>query len=305
MSKLGPILKEKRESLNISIEEVSLHLKINKTIVVKLEEGEFYSLPSYVYAYGFVKKYAEFLKIDFEDIKDIFQEECVKDEYNISFTPINSKKLEHKVAANPINSKKLILMILILLVILGGIFYFKYVSNKSQAVNKKTENYTPVMLSNKSDNKSDNSSDNNSINTEINNKNLIDKDINKKKEESDKNKIIKTEVLPEKKENADKNETKKVVDKDSLKEAKLVFIDVCWIHLNIDGEKQIDFIAQPKEIKTVKFKKYFILDIGNAAAVSVKYKKKRISGFGAYRQPVKHLKFTLDDNGHLIYSKLK
>jgi hypothetical protein len=65
----------------------------------------------------------------------------------------------------------------------------------------------------------------------------------------------------------------------------------------------MDFIAEKGLRKSIDFSDYFIMDIGNAAAITISYGDNVFSNLGGYRQPVKNLKFIMD-NGSLTYSKV-
>ena len=58
--------KEIREKRGISLTEVSESLKIRKKYLQAIEEKDYSQLPGGVYSIGFLKSYANFLKIDAE-----------------------------------------------------------------------------------------------------------------------------------------------------------------------------------------------------------------------------------------------
>lgn len=75
MKKTGQILKETREAKSISLQEVSIHLKINTKTLKALETGDKSQLPAKTFLRGFVQSYAQFLKLDLNQIMEVFQEE--------------------------------------------------------------------------------------------------------------------------------------------------------------------------------------------------------------------------------------
>lgn len=75
MSELGRILKEKRESLGLSLSEVSLATKIGARTLAAIEEGHFESLPALPFAKGFVRSYANYLKLDSDKMVSLYLEE--------------------------------------------------------------------------------------------------------------------------------------------------------------------------------------------------------------------------------------
>lgn len=75
MKRTGQLLREARESSGVSLQEVSVHLKISIRILKALEEGDEAHLPAKTFLRGFVKSYAQFLKADQNHILDVFQQE--------------------------------------------------------------------------------------------------------------------------------------------------------------------------------------------------------------------------------------
>lgn len=68
MSELGNLLKSTREEQKKSMQDVVDDTRIRENFIKIIEEGRFKDLPSYLHAYGFVKKYAEFLNLDYENV---------------------------------------------------------------------------------------------------------------------------------------------------------------------------------------------------------------------------------------------
>ncbi|MCE3255093.1 MAG: Helix-turn-helix domain [Rickettsiaceae bacterium] len=66
---IGDILKTKRISLEISIEEVSHKLKVKKQDIINLEENNLDLITRHLYLSGFIKSYGKILKIN-NDIID-------------------------------------------------------------------------------------------------------------------------------------------------------------------------------------------------------------------------------------------
>jgi cytoskeletal protein RodZ len=70
---IGKSLKEKREALEISLEEASARTHIKLEFLQALEEETFYSLPDPVYLTGFLRRYAHFLGLDADALVQEFQ----------------------------------------------------------------------------------------------------------------------------------------------------------------------------------------------------------------------------------------
>ena len=75
MKKVGEILKAEREKKGLSLHEIGMSLKINAKILKSIEEGSGENLPAKTFLRGFIRSYAQYLKLDAEEILRLFQEE--------------------------------------------------------------------------------------------------------------------------------------------------------------------------------------------------------------------------------------
>lgn len=71
----GELLKSERTRKNLSVQDVAFALKLSPKIITAIESGETESLPAKTFIRGFVKSYAQFLKIDVDQVMRQFQEE--------------------------------------------------------------------------------------------------------------------------------------------------------------------------------------------------------------------------------------
>ncbi len=71
----GELLKSERLRKDLKIQDVAYALKLNSRIVTALEEGDLENLPSKTFIRGFVKSYADYLKLDSNVVLRQFQEE--------------------------------------------------------------------------------------------------------------------------------------------------------------------------------------------------------------------------------------
>lgn len=75
MKRTGEILRQSREKNGLSLHEIGLHIKINYKILKAIEDGDTSKLPAKTFLRGFVRSYATFLKMNVEEIMQVFQEE--------------------------------------------------------------------------------------------------------------------------------------------------------------------------------------------------------------------------------------
>lgn len=71
----GELLKSERINLKLSVQDVSASLKLSPKIINALEAGDLDNLPAKTFVRGFVKSYAQFLKLDVDAVLRQFQEE--------------------------------------------------------------------------------------------------------------------------------------------------------------------------------------------------------------------------------------
>jgi len=75
MKRTGEILKKAREQKGLSINEIALSLKISSKILKAIEDGDASQLPAKTFLRGFVQSYANYLRLDVNDVLKTFQDE--------------------------------------------------------------------------------------------------------------------------------------------------------------------------------------------------------------------------------------
>lgn len=71
----GELLKSERIKKDLSIQDVAYALKLSVRIITAIENGDIDDLPAKTFVRGFVKSYADYLKIDSDAVLKQFQEE--------------------------------------------------------------------------------------------------------------------------------------------------------------------------------------------------------------------------------------
>ena len=127
MKTVGQILSIERNSKNLSISDVSIELKISKSIIINLENDNIKNNSDIIFNIGHLRSYANFLELDTETIIKKFKVEVsynVKEEKK-NITPIvenNLFKIEKFFAAS------------IILIIFTS-FYFLFVDRNDNEIN--------------------------------------------------------------------------------------------------------------------------------------------------------------------------
>ncbi len=68
LRQIGDLFRARRKELNLSLKEVENSTSIRSGYLEAIEEGSIHQFISGVYAFGFMKQYANFLGIDFESL---------------------------------------------------------------------------------------------------------------------------------------------------------------------------------------------------------------------------------------------
>ena len=98
MKDIGAKLKEARESVDISIEEAANDLKVSKSQIENIEAGNLEAFQDIFYLKYFIRDYAKYLGLDYDDLVDEFNEYLFDYTSKISLTEIEeaSKKEQEK-----------------------------------------------------------------------------------------------------------------------------------------------------------------------------------------------------------------
>ncbi|MBC7421006.1 MAG: helix-turn-helix domain-containing protein [Bdellovibrio sp.] len=71
----GELLKSERIKQNLGVQDVAFSLKLSSKIITSIESGRLDELPAKTFVRGFVKSYAQLLKVDVDQVMRQFQEE--------------------------------------------------------------------------------------------------------------------------------------------------------------------------------------------------------------------------------------
>ncbi len=122
---VGEILRRSRVYYNQSVDEVAGILRIRSTHLEAIEQGRIDDLPGRVYAFGFVRAYAEYLGLDGEKIVKLFKTQIG--------APVNDRPdLHMPVAASESKSPNMAIIIGSLLVLVAGGFAMMYSGGDDQ-----------------------------------------------------------------------------------------------------------------------------------------------------------------------------
>lgn len=322
MSKLGDLLRQTRLEKGITFDTVTKNTRLSEDIVNQLEEGGFSDLPSYNHAKNFVKNYAELLGLDWNEIKPLLDEECGKAGFMREPTVVVELENLHQNEKKDIGFmiKYIVPAVIVIALIFAGVKLAASIKH-DRDMKAAQEQVQPQQSDVADDNDTEfNTVDQKTVQDTINAVNSQEQSDQQTAagtaqpgQTADQTAAAQTGTAQPGVEAganpADKTQTTAAGDKavadNSVKKAVLNFSDVCWVHAKSDTGEEIDFIADKKTHREISFKKYFILDVGNAAVATVSFNGRTSGGLGAYKVPAKNLRFEQDPAGELKYSVVK
>ncbi len=135
MKFLGEMFKNKREEIGITIDEVSLDLKIDKVIIENLEEGNEKVFKDVLELKEIVSVYAKYLGFDSDEVLDEVNDYLFSKTSKISVEDIKegekNTKIEEKKIKSPYtleiknkNKKVVVFMIVLFVLLVMFLFYF-------------------------------------------------------------------------------------------------------------------------------------------------------------------------------------
>jgi len=74
MGEIGQRLQAAREAQHLSLRSAAKRLKINEKYLRALEEENFSELPQGAYVFGFLRNYANYLRLDYEELKQLYEQ---------------------------------------------------------------------------------------------------------------------------------------------------------------------------------------------------------------------------------------
>jgi cytoskeletal protein RodZ len=130
---VGKYLKEQREKLGISLEEIAEETKIQKRYLEDLENDEYEALPGEAYIKGFLRNYSALLKINSDEVIEMYKR---MQNQNKEIEDNKDDEIEDIISAGKVKKINVLVLLLVLTVFISGIFMLV----KNSLLTKKTEN---------------------------------------------------------------------------------------------------------------------------------------------------------------------
>lgn len=122
MATVGNILKEKRESLHLTLNDVADATNLSINFLAAIERNEFHVLPRGIFPKMFIKSYANHLGLNADDLVNLYYEQISQAEEEQSGPLLAPASPPIPFEDRPSRIRRP-LLILLLLVILGAVFY--------------------------------------------------------------------------------------------------------------------------------------------------------------------------------------
>jgi cytoskeleton protein RodZ len=134
MEELGKLLKEERLKKSLTLQEVALVLKINIKVLQAIEDNNANLMPPKAYIRGFVKSYADYLKLDTKKIIETYFSTTQTKPENLASNIRTVKSLEEdkEIVDNVNKSKPILGSIIVTLTLIGLIAVCLKILNKYQ-----------------------------------------------------------------------------------------------------------------------------------------------------------------------------
>lgn len=137
MMEIGMILKEARESNDISLDSLQETTKIQKRYLLAIEQGNLHLLPGKFYARAFIKEYATAVGLDPDELLMGYQEgptSAEEMEQEMQYSRVQRTRRENKSSKSPailsIIPKIIVILLVIGIVVAAIFFYQKAMSNE-------------------------------------------------------------------------------------------------------------------------------------------------------------------------------
>ena len=108
MKEIGETLKEARESIGVSVEEVASDLKVRPNQIQNIEDGNMKAFKDVLYVKGLVKEYSKYLGLDYDSMIDLMSICLI---ILLKYHCQIFKKLKKRLKRKKIKGKKLYLLI--------------------------------------------------------------------------------------------------------------------------------------------------------------------------------------------------
>lgn len=282
LDKFAEELKEKREALGISINDIYEITRIDKSYLEAMEKGNFEVMPD-VYMRAFIRKFAEAVELNPNEV--IKKYEAAKSGKGFNETVISKKEEGSEIVdeqesrktsmGNEVNQNKIsekinnpfLILGFIGVIIIIAIIYFTFISSDSDEIIR--EQKVEDILSER-----------------------------KNEVETPRFEIKKNEPVVEKNQ---KSEVETIITTSDSLSLKINSLDTVWFRTKIDNAESDEFILNPNRSKTLSAKSNINMLVGNAGGLELILNGKKLNFIGK-KGEIKNI--SIDSDG-IHYLKMR
>lgn len=145
---LGLLLREERERRGLSLDEISDKIKISKSCLAAIEEGDEERLPHPVYAKGFIRNYARLLGVDNEEFRESLAQIYRQEDVPLQHAALLEDLPEDDEAgasgrATTLRVKRVALAVVLVVLVVAGVWLFQSVFGVPPKTDQPLEPATP------------------------------------------------------------------------------------------------------------------------------------------------------------------
>lgn len=257
--KLGSFLREQREKINLSHEQIAQKIRLRRTIIEAIEGENWERLPPPVFVRGFLRSYARILGLDEKEVMKLYHQ-TAPPERNVLKPPLAYRR----------SNRAPVLVVLLILAAAACILYFRHVQSPAQdgSMRQSLSRIQPASLVPKGEERSGNGQKAMASSPGVA---TSDSPKSKAPPPPPQETAVPEGVSPPPP--AQEEETPWMVLKGMVKER-------TWVSISLDGKEPKEFIFEKGAKPQWKAKKGFQIVIGNGAGMDFDLDGKRIENLG-------------------------
>ena len=283
LEEFGASLREERERKGISLEDVSAQLMISVRVLEAMEQGDKAHFPHMAYAKGFLRSYANYLKMDAEEIAELMK----------AIDPESMREPLQKTSENTRSSLLMPILILVgaVVLILGIVFGFGYMAFEngwaSSAYNWVAEKIQSFRKGNDNTNRKE-AQKIAPLSSSLDTETLLPP--SKPKEQPKEQPKEAPKEAPQTASSDTNDPTLPITD---AHQVVIIATEPCWVHSTADNTNTRQFSLRKGDTFALAFQDKLEIKLGNAGGVRFRYNGQEIAPLGKPGQ-VKTVVFPLE-----------
>ena len=275
----GPDLKAVREEKGLTLKEISHRTRISVSVLNAIEEKDFQKLPEPVYSKAFIKSYAQTLDVDSEKILSL---------YNSYLEELEASKEQNVVEEKSVWSRPLYKVFawvgVVLFVFL--VIFIIFSGNHEETLEPATAPSVEVTPPHKSIETVDAKTQTQEISSQITKEKADTQPIDEGQPDTPKTEDTEAALQTENSKQTTTQQAETVIE-DKPYTLDIEATELSWLEIIEDYNPPYEVLLRPGEKLTRKAREKFIVFIGNAGGVNVKFQGKSIGPLGEHGKVIR------------------